>query len=169
VPVRSELLWLHKMPTVRFVPGKSLFVPKLVGDEMEFLKIYGQGDLQSLSSGIWGIPTPSLEWEGHERLNGCILRCHRGSAAHDHRSKRQSCPTTGLDFNARQRSTHLSVVVSSDWPFDLGVAFDPSFSRLGHGKGFYDKFLTSYAMLGRKSPLLGNTPSFVVDMILIIF
>jgi len=35
-----------------------------------------------------------------------------------------------------------------------GVAFDRSLSRLGHGKGYYDRFISSYIASGRKKPLL---------------
>jgi len=35
-----------------------------------------------------------------------------------------------------------------------GVAFDRSLSRLGHGKGYYDRFISSYVASGRNKPLL---------------
>jgi 5-formyltetrahydrofolate cyclo-ligase len=38
----------------------------------------------------------------------------------------------------------------------IGVAFDRSFSRLGHGKGYYDSFFASYITPERK-PLLGSS------------
>jgi 5-formyltetrahydrofolate cyclo-ligase len=47
--------------------GKTLFVPKISDDRMEFFKVYGEDDLRSFPSGTWGIKEPSTEWQGGKR------------------------------------------------------------------------------------------------------
>jgi 5-formyltetrahydrofolate cyclo-ligase len=43
----------------------------------------------------------------------------------------------------------------------LGVAFDRSFSRIGYGKGYYDKFLNAYSeKQPSRSPYLGKKNAF---------
>jgi len=101
--------------------GRSLFVPKIKSKEghMDFLKIYGQDDLESLPSGVWGIKEPGEQWQGSLRR----------SALED-------------------ASEELDMILMP------GVAFDLSLSRLGHGKGYYDRFITSYMSSHRRRPLL---------------
>ncbi|EGO03705.1 hypothetical protein SERLA73DRAFT_46034 [Serpula lacrymans var. lacrymans S7.3] len=88
------------------VSDKSLFVPMIKSGNLTFVKLYGEDDLRSLSSGLWNIKEPTSTWRNQELFD-------------------EDCD-----------------------PLDLilvpGVAFDRSFSRLGHGKGYYDQFIASY-------------------------
>ncbi|KAJ7599051.1 5-formyltetrahydrofolate cyclo-ligase [Mycena floridula] len=53
---------------------------------------------------------------------------------------------TRLDASSRQESLDLILMP--------GLAFDRSMSRLGHGKGFYDRFISEYTQGGKAKPLL---------------
>ncbi|KAJ7668006.1 5-formyltetrahydrofolate cyclo-ligase, partial [Mycena rosella] len=47
-----------------------------------------------------------------------------------------------------------AIDVGLDMIFLPGLAFDRSFSRLGHGKGYYDRFITAYSESSRPPPVL---------------
>jgi len=58
-------------------------------------------------------------------------------------------------WEGQNRSSILSCTTESlDVILLPGVAFDRSLSRLGHGKGYYDRFISSYIASGRNKPLL---------------
>ncbi|KAI0067355.1 5-formyltetrahydrofolate cyclo-ligase [Artomyces pyxidatus] len=106
--------------------AKTLFVPKVdvaKPGHMDFLKIYGEDDLQTLPGGVWGIREPSYDWKGTPRMNA-----------------------------VDPRSDPLDLILVP------GVAFDSTLSRLGHGKGYYDQFISSYtefaASRGKRRPML---------------
>ncbi|KAF9467888.1 hypothetical protein BDZ94DRAFT_1210358 [Collybia nuda] len=102
---------------------KSFFVPKIETTEghMQFLKLYGKEDLDTLPSGTWGIKEPGPQWNGSPRVNVLDRDCEE-----------------------------LDMILLP------GVAFDYSLSRLGHGKGYYDRFIASYVASGRPRPLLAT-------------
>ncbi|KAJ7461716.1 5-formyltetrahydrofolate cyclo-ligase [Mycena galericulata] len=117
--------------------GKTLFVPKIdttSEGRMEFFQIYDEEDLDSLPAGVWGIKEPDRLRNGRPRASGMCwpfqesaIISHIFSSAND----------VGLDM----------ILVP-------GLAFDRSLSRLGHGKGYYDRFITVYAADTRPPPLL---------------
>lgn len=106
--------------------GKKVFIPytyKLQSPAagqpqsvMDMVELRSVTDFESLQPDKWGIPTPS------EDSIASRANCFGG---------------TGIT-NAQ--------VAGTDAGLDLivmpGMAFDSQFGRLGHGKGFYDYFLT---------------------------
>lgn len=94
--------------------------PKMI---MEMLQLRSKEEVQALKPDKWGIPTMKAESISARR------NCLGGTGVHRDQSESQTS-MTGLDM----------IIVP-------GVAFDSSFGRLGHGKGFYDYFLDEYRKL----------------------
>ncbi|GAB7339819.1 hypothetical protein MBLNU457_6361t2 [Dothideomycetes sp. NU457] len=122
--VQTEMIVRHAFDT-----GKEIYVPYIYkrteadGDGptslMDMLRLDSMKDYQSLTPDKWGIP--SLEKNTVDARRNCFGT--RG-------------PTQG------------KVDASADAGLDLmitpAVAFDHEMNRLGHGKGYYDNFLTRY-------------------------
>lgn len=108
--------------------GKQVFIPytyKLSAPKegqprsiMDMLELHSMQDFESLKPDNWGIPTPS-EDSLSSRTNS-----FSGKGV-----------TDGKDVTIAEGEAGLDLVVMP------GMAFDSSFGRLGHGKGFYDYFL----------------------------
>ncbi|KAF1832551.1 nagb/rpia/CoA transferase-like protein [Decorospora gaudefroyi] len=106
--------------------GKKVFVPYTYNLQnpkagqpksiMDMVALQSMEDFESLESDKWGIPTPS----------------------EDSLSSRANCfGGTGITNGETPATEHgLDLIVMP------GMAFDSHFGRLGHGKGFYDYFLT---------------------------
>ncbi|KAK5737203.1 hypothetical protein LTR17_006812 [Elasticomyces elasticus] len=126
---------------------KQVFVPYLhsaagstsgKGKVMAMLRLSSTADYEDLEPDAWGIPTlPASGIESRENAIGDF-----GIPT----SKSDDDDVIGLIFGDE---TGLDLIVVP------GVAFDEDMSRLGHGAGFYDKFLSRYYEGGkRKKPFL---------------
>ena len=122
--------------------GKKVFVPYLhessaSGESrtlMDMVKLHSKEDYVTLPPDKWGIPTPSKD--SIPRRGQCL------GIFNDKAQEQDKIETSDL---------HIVVMP--------GVAFDSKCQRLGHGKGFYDIFLSQYrkrlASQG-KMPFLGK-------------
>ena len=111
--------------------GKRVFVPfiysqRVVGNEkplsvMDMVSLHSQHDYDSLERDRWGIPTP-------------------GQAS---MAARENC--LGDDaITPSDQITETGGYGDLDMILMPGVAFDLGCRRLGHGKGYYDFFLSRY-------------------------
>lgn len=120
--------------------GKTVFVPYIHSTKhnpkeklMDMLQLKDEQDLQNLKPDAWGIPSLSAD-DVSNRNNA------RGG--------------TGIldDRDAASISPILDVV------FMPGMAFDIRNNRLGHGKGFYDKYLSRIDHAHATSSDLARSP-----------
>ncbi len=103
--------------------GKRVLVPYLHKNRstdgpkmlMEMVSLHDEEDYNSLQPDRWGIPTPSSD----------------------------SVPNRSHTFSENE-SQNLRLGTKIDLMLMPGVAFDTQCRRLGHGKGFYDFFLSRY-------------------------
>ncbi|GAD95897.1 5-formyltetrahydrofolate cyclo-ligase [Paecilomyces variotii No. 5] len=112
--------------------GKEVFIPYIHTVEnspaqpkssvMEMLALESMEEFESLKPDKWGIP--SLEAASISVRQNCLGGYGVASAWHPHTERKSS----GLDL----------IVMP-------GMAFDQSLRRLGHGKGYYDRFLARYS------------------------
>lgn len=127
--------------------GKSVFVPYLHAGEvpkskvMDMLQLRDKDDFHSLEPDAWGIP--SLPKDSVDRRKNAL-----GGIG------------ISNDLSAGQRDSP-----TLDLMFMPAVAFDQSHRRLGHGKGFYDRYLFKYqnalnsGTAKRSMPALGKRSS----------
>ncbi|KAK4935917.1 hypothetical protein LTR66_015399 [Elasticomyces elasticus] len=118
----------HEISTIEIVldalrNGKAVFVPYIYAESpgakskvMDMLRLQDEADLRSLKSDAWGIPSISAESVGGR---GNALG---GEGLFDHGSTSFS-PTLNLIFMP-------------------SMVLDFEHNRLGHGRGFYDRYLT---------------------------
>lgn len=133
-----------------FDKGKGVYIPYIyaIGEGkprdkvMDMLELRDQADFDSLVPDSWGIP--SLDKESVSQ---------RGNALGGQ----------GLQRDADQLS---NASPGLDLIFVPAVAFDQSHRRLGHGKGFYDRYLQRYhsasSRSGQQMPKLGRFPPCLV-------
>ena len=140
--------------------GKQIFVPYIYSRKvpghpesrsaMNMLSLISKSDYEGLEPDDWGIPTVA---------GNSIAERSRILESLGEVSNAVSKDIMNAERNSRSRTTALRRLDLIVMP---GVAFDRELGRLGHGKGFYDRFLKSYhdsklALFGEetKMPFLG--------------
>ncbi|KAL8780490.1 MAG: hypothetical protein Q9213_006450 [Squamulea squamosa] len=133
--------------------GKEVYVPYIYKvsppstetstSVMDMVALHSQEDFDKLEPDSWGIPTPSAITIAHRK------RC-LGLQSSEHVGTEKS----------GDNLEKLEIVVLP------GMAFDRKLNRLGHGKGYYDRFLTQYQELLRKVPGPENEMPFLVGLAL---
>jgi len=140
--------------------GKKVFVPyihKSQGESsqryvnmMDMLALHSQEDLVLLKQDAWGIPT----------MDETSIT-----------SRENAFSGVGVAIDTAGEMSDTSEFSGLDLVLLPGVAFDSENRRLGHGKGFYDRYLQRYRdiassrgktrmpFLGKLIPLCCTTPN----------
>jgi 5-formyltetrahydrofolate cyclo-ligase len=115
--------------------GKTVFVPYIHrvrqnGSQkptriMDMLALHSKEDFESLRQDAWGIPTFD---------EGSVPGRENALSGHG----LENIPTTADGAPTRSDAAGLDLMLVP------GVAFDTQNRRLGHGKGFYDRYLQRY-------------------------
>lgn len=126
--------------------GKKVFVPfvqKSAGlsqshSHMEMFALHSAEDLDDLKPDSWGIPILGEEsLQGRENAMGGFG------------------PSKGYGLASKNLFEGLDLILLP------GMAFDHLGGRLGHGKGFYDRFLQKYSELASEKDIPAKMPSLV--------
>ena len=103
---------------------------------MDMVALHSKEDYDAFSPDKWGIPTAPKESISKR------IQCLGG---HERE----------VEVVQEEKLNEVNIVIMP------GMAFDNKFQRLGHGKGFYDMFLTQYSKRVApqgKMPFLGKIP-----------
>jgi 5-formyltetrahydrofolate cyclo-ligase len=130
--------------------GKKVFVPyiwkasesKRPQSSMEMLALRSLEDLDTLHRDAWGIPTLSKEsLSDRENALG------------------------GIGLSEGEHNGFSGGVGGLDLILLPGMAFDRMNRRLGHGKGFYDRFLHRYSALASREDAHSTMPTLGMALI----
>lgn len=105
---------------------------------MDMVALHSQEDFEGLQPDPWGIPTPDEHSISHRK---CCLGQQRPEQKSADRSE--------------EKSETLEIVIMP------GMAFDQKLDRLGHGKGYYDRFLAQYQRSLENNPRPENQMPFL--------
>lgn len=140
----------HSLVRDALVIKKQVFVPYIymlevhqgtAVEAMDMLQLEDQEDLASLQPDAWGIPSLQRD-DVHRRMN-CFGRPGL---------------TNGL--------TDVSMTQKLDLVIVPAVAFDRRLNRLGHGKGYYDRFFTRYKQIASSDVSPYRRPTLGISSIL---
>lgn len=130
--------------------GKQVFIPYIhqprTGPKIiDMLRLASVAEFEGLERDSWGIPSlPADSVEARENAMG-----GKGLSSGEH-------PPETEDGEGRKDEGTLDLVVMP------GVAFDQGMNRLGHGRGFYDAYLSRFCADGTRKPYLGKSNSICV-------